>query len=147
MFNTIKVKNNFYERGEMMRRILERPISKGICLYLVFVFSGMFALPLTAQAAFLPSSDNILNEMEVTSLDEVRAALEDDLLAERLTSLGLSSEEIRARIDSLSVEERQAVMAHMEEIQAGGSDILTLALVVLIAVVIYLLLKKDQQSN
>jgi len=130
-----------------MGRILERPFSKGICLYLVFVFSGVFALPIAAQAAFLPSSDNILNEMEVTSLVEVRAALEDDLLTERLTALGLSPEEIRTRLDALTAEERQAVMDHLEELQTGGSDILTLALVALIAVVIYLLLKKDQQAN
>ncbi len=130
-----------------MRRILERPVSKGICFYLVFVFSGVFALPIAAQAAFLPSSDSILSGMEVTSLDEVRAALEDDLLAERLTALGLSPEEISARLDSLTVEERQAVMAHVEELQAGGTDLVSLAIVALIAVVIYLLLKKDQQAN
>jgi len=130
-----------------MRRVLERRVSKLICFYLVFVFSGMFALPLTVQAAFLPSSDSIMNKMEVTSLDEVRAALENDLLTERLTALGLSPEEISARLDSLTVEERQAVMAHVEKIQAGGVDIVGLAVVALIVVVIYLLLKKDQQAN
>lgn len=130
-----------------MKKILAHPVSKGICLYLVIVFSGVFALPITAQAAFLPSSDGILEEMEVTSLDEIKAALEDDLLTERLNALGLSPEEISARLDSLTVEERQAVMAHADKLQAGGSDLLTLALVALIAVVIYLLLKKDQQSN
>lgn len=130
-----------------MRKILERPVSKGICFYLVFVFSGMFALPLTVQAAFLSSSESVMNEMKVTSLDEVRAALENDLLKERLTALGLSPEEITARLDSLTVEERQAVMAHVEELQAGGVDIVGLAVVALIVVVIYLLLSKDKQAE
>ena len=130
-----------------MRRILERPVSKGICFYLVFIFSGVFALPIAAQAAFLPSSDSIISEMEVVSLDEVRAALEDGLLTERLTALGLSPEEISARLDSLTVEERQAVMAHAGKLQAGGIDLVGIAVVALIAVVIYLLLKKDKSAE
>lgn len=130
-----------------MRRILERRVSKGICFYLVFVFSGMFVLPITAQAAFLPSSDSIMNEMEVASLDEVRAALEDDLLTEHLTALGLSPEEISARIDSLTVEEREAVMAHAGKIQAGGIDIVGIAIVVIAAILIYMLLSKDKEAK
>jgi hypothetical protein len=103
-----------------MRKILALPMVKTLCLYLVLVLSGVAALPTAAHAAFISPSENVLAGMDITSLEGIRAALENELLNERLAALGLSSEEIQARLDSLTAEERLAVMADVEKLQTGG---------------------------
>ena len=129
-----------------MRRILTLPAVKAVCLYLVVVLSGAVALPSAAHAAFISPSENVLAGLDVTSLEGIRAALEDELLTERLTALGLSPEEIQVRLDSLTVQERQAVMADVEKLQAGGDGLgalVSLAVLVLIIILILKLMDKE----
>ncbi|MDF1536464.1 MAG: PA2779 family protein [bacterium] len=124
-----------------MKKILEMPAVKVVCLYLVLVLSGAAALPSAAQAAFISPSENALAQMDVTSVDGIRAALENELLTERLSALGLSSEEIRARLDSLTVQERQAVMADVGKLQAGGDGVGTLVSLAVLVLIIILIIK------
>lgn len=129
-----------------MRKILALPAVKGLCLYLVLVLSGIAALPMAAHAAFISSSENVFAEMDVTSVEGIQIALENELLTERLTALGLSSEEIQARLDSLSSEERLAVMADVEKLQTGGDGVgslVSLAVLVLIIILIIKLMDKE----
>jgi hypothetical protein len=129
-----------------MRKILTLPIVKAVCLYLVIVLSGAVALPSAAYAAFISPSESVLAGVDVTSLEGIRAALEDELLTERLTALGLSPDEIQARLDSLTVQERQAVMADVEKLQAGGDGfgaLISLAVLVLIIILILKLMDKE----
>jgi hypothetical protein len=134
------------ERRIHMRRVLALPVVKALCLYLVLVLSGIAALPTAAYAAFISPSENVLAEMDVTSVEGIKAALENELLTERLAALGLSSEEIQARLDSLTAEERIAVMADVEKLQAGGDGVgslVSLAVLVLIIILILKLLNKE----
>jgi hypothetical protein len=134
------------ERRIPMRRVLALPVVKALCLYLVLVLSGIAALPTAAHAAFISSSENVLVDMDVTSVEGIKAALENELLTERLAALGLSSEEIQARLDSLNAEERLAVMADVESLQAGGDGVgglVSLAVLVLIIILIIKLLNKE----
>jgi len=61
--------------------------------------------------------------------------------------MGLASEEISRRLDSLSPEEHQAVLDQMEKIQAGGDggvgSLVGLAVLVLLIVLIVKLLDKE----
>jgi hypothetical protein len=129
-----------------MRRILTLPAVKVVSLYLVLALSGFAALPSAAHAAFISTSESVLAELDVTGVEGIRAALEDDLLTERLSALGLSSEEIQARLDSLTVEERQAVMTDVEKLQAGGDavgSVVGLAILILLIILIIKLLDKE----
>ena len=89
---------------------------------------------------------DLFTEMEVTSVEGIQAALENEILKERLSALGLSSEEIRARLDTLSTEERLAVMADVEQLQAGGDGfgtLVSLAVLVLLVILIIKLMDKE----
>jgi hypothetical protein len=121
-----------------MRKILALPMVKTLCLYLVLVLSGVAALPTAAHAAFISPSENVLAGMDITSLEGIRAALENELLNERLAALGLSSEEIQARLDSLTAEERLAVMADVEKLQTGGDweEIIELLLIIFLLIIV-----------
>ena len=120
-----------------MRNLLRMPVVRLTCWYLAFVLSGFVFLPGAVQAAFIPTTQGELAGTSGDLLAEARLALEDQLMAEKLSALGLSPEEIQARLDSLTVEERQAVMADLEKVQAGGSIVGLAVLVVLV----YLILK------
>ncbi|MDF1536773.1 MAG: PA2779 family protein [bacterium] len=124
-----------------MRILLSSPVARMTCWYLTFVLSGMVFLPGAVQAAFIPSAPAEMTGMSGDLLAEARNALEDQLLAEKLTALGLSPEEVQARLDSLTVEERQAVVADLENIQAGGS-LVGLAVLVLLVILILKLMDK-----
>jgi len=126
-----------------MRKVLRYPAFRLICWYLVFTLSGLFALPATVQAAYISSTARILSDGNTDGLEAVREALEEELLTEKLASLGLSSEEIRTRLDSLTPEERQVVLADIDKVQAGGNGIVTLLVIVLLVVLILKLLDKE----
>ena len=100
-------------------------------------------LPATAQAGFISPSEGTLVEMDADVLTTVREALEEGILTEKLTALGLSADEITARLDALTPDERQVVLADMEQIQAGGSTIVTV--LVIIALVLLILHLTDKQ--
>jgi hypothetical protein len=68
--------------------------------------------------------------MDADVIAAVREALEEGILTEKLTALGLSADEIKARLDALTPDERQAVLADMEQIQTGGSALVTALLIV-----------------
>lgn len=126
-----------------MRKILRYPAVRLICWYLAFTLSGLFILPAAAQAAFISPSEGTLAGMDIDNLATVREALENGILTEKLTALGLSADEITARLDALTPEERQAVLADADKIQAGGNGVVSLLLVVLLVVLILKLMDKE----
>jgi hypothetical protein len=126
-----------------MRKMLQYPAVRMICWYLAFTFSGFFILPATAQAGFISPSEGTLAEMDADAIAAVREALEEGILTEKLTALGLSADEITARLDALTPDERQAVLADMEQIQAGGNGLVSLLLVVLLVILILKLMDKE----
>lgn len=129
-----------------MRKILNVPITRLVCWYLALFLSGIVVVPSTVNAAFISSSEITLSGIDSDVLNEVRLALENDLLAERLGELGLSSEEIKSRLDALSPDEHEAVLADMERIQAGGDgagSLIGLAILVLLIILIIKLLDKE----
>lgn len=126
-----------------MRNMFRYPAVRLICWYLALTLSGLFILPATAQAAFISPSEGTLAEMDVDAIAAVREALERGILTEKLTALGLSPDEIRTRLDALTPEERQAVLADVDQIQAGGDGLVTLLLVVLLVILILKLMDKE----
>jgi hypothetical protein len=126
-----------------MKKMLRYPAVRLICWYLAFTFSGFLILPVTAQGGFISPSEGTLAEMDVDVIATVREALEKGVLTEKLTALGLSADEITARLDALTPDERQAVLADMEQIQAGGNGLVTLLVIVaLVLLILHLTDKK-----
>ncbi len=122
-----------------MRRILAHPLSRALCLYLSVLLGGFLALPAMAQAAFIstaPAADPV-------TLEQVRASLEDSILREKLAGMGLSADEVAARLDNLSPAERETVMAQLDQIQAGGDGLVGLVVLIILIVILVKLLNKE----
>jgi hypothetical protein len=129
-----------------VRKMLHIPLVRLVCWYLALFLSGIALMPVTVNAAFISTSKANLTEADDNVLSEVRLALENSLLAERLGELGLSSGEIKDRLEALSPEEHEAVLEDMERIQAGGDGagtLISLAILVLLIILIIKLLDKE----
>ncbi|UCF30008.1 MAG: PA2779 family protein [bacterium] len=128
-----------------MREILGSRIGNLIVWYLVTAFAGVFTVPAVAKAAFIPNAGRYVDG-NADGIDQLKQVLENELLRGKLSGLGLSQEEIAGRIDSLTAQERRAVLADLDRIQAGGDGlgtVLTVALIVLVVVLILKLLDKE----
>jgi hypothetical protein len=129
-----------------VRKILYIPMVRLICWYLAFFLAGITLMPATVYAAFISPSEVELARTAPDMISDVRMALENDLLTERLEALGLSSEEIAKRLENLSPEEHEAVLADIENIQSGGDGtgaLISLAILILLILLIIKLMNKE----
>ncbi len=133
-----------------MARILRHPVSMFACWYLVAFFAGVFALPTVAQAAFTPSvpasvplagAASAGGPADDAALDALRVSLENQVLQDKLSSLGISAPQVEERLGRLAAGERQAVLADLGSVQAGGDGVGALVGVALLVLIIILIVK------
>ena len=126
----------------MLKRILRHPVTRLTACYLVLFFAGSFTLPAVAEAAFISSAEGTLAGVAPDTIIQVQAALEDQYIAERLNSLGLSPTEIQERLSSLTAQEREMTVAQIDSIQAGGNSVVGLLILCLL---VYFVLKMSDK--
>lgn len=111
-----------------------------ICLVLALAFLLVTVSPSPAMAQFMRSSEEVSTRPAAEDPSRIEATLESELIKEKLAQLGLTSEEIRDRVDSLSDQERQAVVDDLQTIQAGGDrvsmSVITFLLVLILVALI-----------
>ena len=126
----------------MLKRTVRHPITRLTACYLVLFFAGSFTLPAVAEAAFISSAEGTLAGVAPDTIIQVQAALEDQYIAERLNSLGLSPTEIQERLSSLTAQEREMTVAQIDSIQAGGNSVVGLLILCLL---VYFVLKMSDK--
>jgi len=124
----------------MRKRAFFRKSKGFLYLTLAMVMLSSFALPTVATAEFIRSTDNISDGMVQEDLSLLQAGLENMLIQERLEQLGLSTEEVMERIDSLTPETRAEVLQQLETIQAGGEGSVTMSWVMFLLILILVVL-------
>ena len=103
-----------------MNNLLRHPYIKVLCCYLVFFMAGLIPVPDKAWASFISHQPERTYELDPESIKTLQIVLENELIAEKLSELGLSSEEVIHRIEQLSPEERQIVLEELKTVQVGG---------------------------
>ena len=103
-----------------MSRFLRSPYIKVLCFYLALFVAGLIHVPEIAWASFIFSQSEEIRELDQEPFEVLQTFLEHELIAEKLSELGLSTNEIIQRIEQLSPEERDAVLANLEMLQKGG---------------------------
>jgi hypothetical protein len=106
----------------------------GLVAYLVLFLLAL--TPMQGWAMLLPSSDKSQQSQE---LSQIQAQLESKLVQDRLSALGLSAEEVQARIQGLTDEQIHQVAQNLDGLQMGG-DALIVILAIVGAVVLVLFL-------
>jgi hypothetical protein len=94
------------------------------------VWTGVMA---TTASAGLISTDRMVAEYAIdTNRAEMKAALSQENVRERLVELGVSPADVEARIDSLTPTELAMLQEKMDQLPAGAGAVGLLALIVLI---------------
>lgn len=98
---------------------------------LVVCTLGM-SLPVSSMAGIV-TTDQVTAGAERA---QVRGFLDRDDVRARLQALGVDPAAARARVDALSADEVAALAGQVDQLPAGGSDVLTVLLVVFIVLLI-----------
>lgn len=120
---------------------LTRP-SPWRCLVWVLVvwLAHLAALPAPAAAAPAPSHLALAASERGAGLEAIRVFLERKVVRQRLADLGLSPEEIQARLPQMTDEQVHAVASRIEGLQAGGDGLgIAIGILVLVLVIIVIL--------
>lgn len=106
---------------------------------------GVFALGSLPREslAYVVEADGPLNTASrKADIGRVQRALEEKLVQERLQSLGLSTDEARARLDKLADEELHGFAKNLDSIYPGG-DMTSVIVVLLIVLLVMVWLKLE----
>jgi Family of unknown function (DUF6627) len=102
----------------------------------------MFLLGITprVEAAFSPSE--VMGQQAVNriaDLEKIQKVIQVKMIRERLNALGLSQEEIQARLNQMSNDQVHQLAVNLDEMKVAGDDAVTV-LIVLVIVAIAILL-------
>jgi Family of unknown function (DUF6627) len=118
---------------------MRRKITRWVIWYMVTV---MFLLGITprVEAAFSPSE--VIGQQAVNriaDLEKIQKVIQVKMIRERLNALGLSQEEIQARLNQMSNDQVHQLAVNLDEMKVAGDDAVTV-LIVLVIVAIAILL-------
>ncbi len=116
-----------------MKKLL---IRKGVCCIVVlFFFLG--AVP-KVEAGFVPSTTTTVSDStRIADLEKIQRTLETKLIKDRLEKLGMTSEEIQLRVNSLSDSQVHQLALKVEELNTGGDALGVLIAILVIAILVW----------
>ena len=114
----------------MLRRLLVRP---RVVLPVLTWALVLALLPHLTEAAPLPPAT-------ATPVEDP-AALETRLIVAHLVALGVSPEDVTARMATLSEAERHALAQRLDEVEAGGSAAAVIAVAIIVGLLVVLILE------
>jgi hypothetical protein len=114
-----------------------RIVNKGLVVYLALslVVMGVLSVlaPVSANAMLMPSEMSggtvAVADQRAADLDQIQSRLESKVVAQRLSDLGLTTQEVQDRMQSLNSEQLHQVAQNLDGVQMGGDLILILAIV------------------
>lgn len=120
-------------------RLFLRRSLVGYLVIATFVL-GLFSVMPTSEgwAMFLPSNQAAAERQE--DLARLRPVLESKVIRQRLADLGLSQDEISARMGSLSDSEIHQVASRIDTLYAGGDSALGVVVVLLVIAILVVVL-------
>jgi hypothetical protein len=94
----------------------------------------------------MPSSIEMAGKGKEAEIDNVKKVLEMQIVADKLQAYGLSVEEVKAKLSSMSDEQIQVVAQASDRVLAGGDGagfvIAVLVIIILVIVILKLLDKR-----
>lgn len=120
---------------------LTRPSPWRALVWVLVVWTAsLAAVPGPAAAAPAPSHLALAGSQRGADLETLGAFLERKVVRQRLADLGLSPEEIQARLPQMTDEQVHAVASRIEGLQAGGNGLaIAIGILVLVLVIIVIL--------
>ena len=101
-------------------------------IFMSVLLSWMGLAATTASAAMVDTSVTISEYSLAEDKAALKSALDHDDVRERLLDLGISIDDVDARIDALTADELASLKANMDDMPAGAGAVGLLAFVVLV---------------
>ena len=114
------------------------PFFRTITLYLI-VATFIMTLPAQGWAMFIPSVGTA--SVREADMSKIQRALESTMIKQRLADFGLSSEEVKTRLNTLSDEQIHQFAGNLDSLQAGADGVDALIFLLLVAIVVVLILQ------
>jgi len=115
---------------------------KHISWYLVIAMF-IIAIAPRVDAGLAPSEVIQLASVERSAdLQKIRQTLEMKAVGERLTQLGLASEEVQQRLSSLSDQQIHQIALQLDDLKIGQSDALGVIIALLVIVILVIVILK-----
>ena len=116
-----------------------RKSARPASIFLVILFNFIF-MPVQSVFAAMIETGAVMSNPEVQAdRAKVRAFMERRDVADILITRGIDPLEARARLDSLSDAEVQAIAAKIDELPAGGSILGTLIVIIIVAFLVLII--------
>jgi hypothetical protein len=123
-------------------RSVSRPLRLGIPLLLLALACAALAAPAFAGLApSRPSGETSITTTRDADLIAVRRALEEKVVAQKLRDYGVTPEEAKARIESLSDQDLHQLATATKGLPSGGDGLGALVTVLIIVLLVILILK------
>jgi len=118
-----------------------------ICWMVLMAFSLLSLAPVNGNAALVPSrlSDGASVVERQEQVETIRQALEQEVVAQRLTDFGLSKEEIAAKLPTLSDAQLHQLAGLSKDVAAGGAAEAVIAVLLIIFLVIVIIKLMDRE--
>ncbi|MGA3173445.1 MAG: PA2779 family protein [Syntrophorhabdales bacterium] len=114
-------------------------------LFLVwYLAAAMFVIGIAprVEAAFSPSEAlGLSGTVKAADLEKIRVALEEKVVAQRLSDLGYSAEEIMARLSGLSDGQIHSFAQRLDEAKVGGDGVGIVIAILLVIVLVLVILR------
>jgi len=101
------------------------------------------SLPTDLMAALIPSDLDAAGLMvgadRLADIQKIQSVLESKVVAQRLTDLGLSMQEVQQSMAKLTTEELHQIATNLDGLQAGGDVGIIIAVLLVIALVLLII--------
>ncbi len=127
----------------MLKRFKMPLLALSMAAYLVFLMGFPAVAGLIPS---IPSSIEMVGKSKEAEIEKVQKVLEMQIVADKLQAFGLSAEEVKAKLHSMSDEQLQLMAQASDRVLAGGDGagfvIAVLVIIILVIVILKLLDKR-----
>ena len=110
-------------------RQLRLCIRKSLAIYLIMALLVLGSLP----------TDLMVGADRLADIQKIQSVLESKVVAQRLTDLGLSMQEVQQSMAKLTTEELHQIATNLDGLQAGGDVGIIIAVLLVIALVLLII--------
>ena len=121
-----------------------RPLfRKALSLYLIIALLALGCLPVNLMAAMIPSdldSAGMASAINRSAdIQTIQHVLESKVVAQRLTDIGLSIEEVQQSMSKLTTQELHQIANNLDGLQTGGDFGLLIGVLVIVVLVLLII--------
>ena len=126
---------------------IESRYFKRVALVLAFAVFSIAAVP-AQSLAYMVGTDTVINGADVsissdraTDIERVQRTLESKIVADKLTELGLSADEVTERLEGLTDADLHHFATQIDTLNPGGGIVSGLGAILVVVLLVLILLK------